>query len=199
MTTQYRIRRDVGTARAVAMAHNLLVRYPHRPLGIMGEDLVEGKRFDQLARTVGASGSRRRLLGALLVAVLGGLRLRVATADDDGTVIADASGGNHNHATVIDPPTGQHDRNRDNDRNDDEGKDKAKDEDSGDALCPPGSNTFCCQCTNDSGDDVGCVAAASNITDCPAECGLDNIAEVLVADPGQEFTCEADTCTQIPC
>src|SRR5215203_293359 len=102
---------------------------PHRPLGIMREDLVEGKRFDQLARTVGTSGSRRRLLGALLVAALGGLRLRVATADDDGTVIADASGGNHNHATVIDPPTGQHDCNRDNDRNDDEGKDKAKDED----------------------------------------------------------------------
>jgi hypothetical protein len=59
----------------------------------MRQDLVDGKRFDQLARTVAAQGSRRRLLGGLLAGVQGMLRLRTAVADESSTAFADASGG----------------------------------------------------------------------------------------------------------
>ena len=79
---------------------------------------MEGKRFDQLARTLATSGSRRRVLGGFLTGVLGGLRIRPASADDSGTSIADASGGDHNHATAAEPGANGNDQDRDHDGND---------------------------------------------------------------------------------
>jgi hypothetical protein len=67
---------------------------------------MEGARFDELARTVASSGSRRRLLGALLAGALGSLRIRATRADESGTEIADASGGNDNLAAVVDRGNG---------------------------------------------------------------------------------------------
>jgi hypothetical protein len=62
---------------------------------------MEGTRFDYLARSVATSGSRRRVLGALLGGVLGGLRLRATRADERGTAIADASGGDDDLAAIV--------------------------------------------------------------------------------------------------
>jgi hypothetical protein len=76
---------------------------------------MEGKRFDQFARAVATSGSRRRVLAGFLAAALASLRVRTTSADDDGTAIADASGGDHNVATVVDPATGANDRDHTND------------------------------------------------------------------------------------
>ncbi len=61
---------------------------------------MDAGRFDRLARAVGNRGSRRRLLGGLLAGALGSLSLRTTAADDSGTAIADASGGDTNLATV---------------------------------------------------------------------------------------------------
>ena len=80
---------------------------------------MEGKRFDQLARTLATSGSRRRVLGGFLTGVLGGLRIRPASADDSGTTIADASGGDHNHATAAEPGANGNDQDRDHDNGND--------------------------------------------------------------------------------
>jgi hypothetical protein len=80
---------------------------------------MEGKRFDQLARAVATSGSRRRLLGAVLTGALGSLRIH-ATSADDGIAIADASGGDHNVATVVDPAPSGNDRDHDPDRDHDD-------------------------------------------------------------------------------
>jgi hypothetical protein len=181
---------------------------------------MEGTRFDHLARALATSGSRRRVLGAVLVGALGSLWTRATAADDSGTAIADASGGDHNLATVVDPATGEHDRNRDNnsdkdrdderehDRGDDKNKNKDKDKDkdsgeqgnsdqgSGAAVCPPGSDVFCCQCTV---PVRACTPQDEPITDCPSECGIGNSFEVLEAAPGQEFTCVGNTCTPGPC
>src|SRR3954466_7254209 len=60
---------------------------------------MEGTRFDYLARAVATSGSRRQVLRALLAGALGSLRLRATSADESGTVIADAGGGDDNLAT----------------------------------------------------------------------------------------------------
>jgi hypothetical protein len=79
---------------------------------------MEGKRFDQLARAAATSGSRRRVLSAVLAGGLTGLWARVTAADDSGTAIADASGGNHNQATATDPASG---RNEHHDRDDADG------------------------------------------------------------------------------
>src|SRR5215210_2392874 len=94
----------------------LHVRTPHRRCAVTTGDGMEGTRFDYLARTVATSGSRRRVLGALLAGALGGLRLRATRADERGTAIADASGGNDNLAGVVDrgndtrcQPTSPHD------------------------------------------------------------------------------------------
>ena len=155
---------------------------------------MDSDRFDWLSRTLATAGSRRRVLGALLASALSSLRVHTTSADEDessGTVIADSSGGNHNRAAVINPSTSDHDR----DRDDDDG-DKGKEKDSRTAAC---ATTFCCQCTTDAGDDVGCTVSTSNITDCASECGPLNSFEVLVADPDQEFTCVANTCTQNAC
>jgi hypothetical protein len=98
---------------------------------------MEGKRFDQFARAVATSGSRRRVLAGFLAAALGSLRVRTTSADDDGTAIADASGGDHNVATVVDPATGRqdhdHDRDRDHDRDHDhdDDHDRENDDDNG--------------------------------------------------------------------
>ncbi len=70
--------------------------------------------FDRLVRAVAMRGSRRRVLGGLLAGALGSLRVRPTAADDSGTAIADASGGNHNATTVTDPATGGNDHDRDN-------------------------------------------------------------------------------------
>jgi hypothetical protein len=179
---------------------------------------MEGTRFDQFARTLATSRSRRRVLGAVLAGVLGSLRARPTTADDvddSGTVIADASGGDHNQATVLEPAPVRHDREREPDRDDDRDEDKDKKkgedkdsdpapapdngEDSSEAVCPQGSRTFCCQCTDPiTTQPFSCIGSATDITDCASECGT-FIDEVLEADPGQEFTCVSNTCTQIPC
>ena len=70
---------------------------------------MEGIRFDSLARTMATSGSRRRVLGALLAGALGSLRLRATRADESGTAIADAGGGDDNLAIVVNPATGGND------------------------------------------------------------------------------------------
>ena len=54
---------------------------------------MESRRFDQLAKAVAVSGSRRQVLAAVLAGVLGGLRSRVAAAADDGPEIASAGNG----------------------------------------------------------------------------------------------------------
>lgn len=124
---------------------------------------MNGKRFDHLARDVAASGSRRRLLGALLAGALGGLRLRITAADDSGTAIADASGGNNNLSTTPEQDTSKidHDSNPERDHTDDNhdgddkrhdnGKDRGHEHDGcNDADCPPDESTsskgagFCC-------------------------------------------------------
>ena len=132
---------------------------------------MEGKRFDQLARTLATSGSRRRVLGGFLTGVLGGLRIRPASADDSGTSIADASGGDHNHASASDQESaGQdHDHDRDRDRDNNHDRDRNNhDHDGAKAFCrfgttdcecsPEGSGIFCgtdpsdpvsCQCDGD--------------------------------------------------
>ena len=61
---------------------------------------MEPQSFDQLARSVARGGSRRRLLAGVLAGALGSLRARPTTADEGGTIIADASGGNRNRATT---------------------------------------------------------------------------------------------------
>jgi len=65
-----------------------------------------------------ARGSRRRVLGTLLVGALGSLRLRPTVADDRGTAIADASGGNHNLATVAQEDGREQAHDHDNNHND---------------------------------------------------------------------------------
>ena len=108
---------------------------------------MDGMHFDQLTRTMAGRGSRRRVLGTLLVGALGSLRLRPTVADDRGTAIADASGGNHNLASAVDQaPSGQdhnhdhsHDRNHDNnhDNNGDNNHDGDGDGDTnGDCKAP---------------------------------------------------------------
>jgi hypothetical protein len=62
---------------------------------------MEGTRFDYLARTMATSGSRRRVLSALLAVALGSLHPRPTRADERGTTIADASGGDDNLAAVV--------------------------------------------------------------------------------------------------
>jgi hypothetical protein len=73
---------------------------------------MEPQSFDQLARFVATSGSRRRLLAGALGGALGSLRARTATADEGGTIIADASGGDLNRATATDPTTTGNDRDK---------------------------------------------------------------------------------------
>src|SRR4051794_12065097 len=85
--------------------------------GRLERDSMDGTRFDQLVRTVAVSGSRRRLLGALLAGALGSLRLRTTAADDSGTAIADASGGNDNLASAVDQASSGQDHNHDRDSN----------------------------------------------------------------------------------
>jgi hypothetical protein len=186
---------------------------------------MEGTRFDQFARTVATSRSRRRVLGAVLAGVLSSLSTRTTTADDaddSGTVIADASGGNHNYSTVADPAPVRTDREPDRTRNeddeeddDDKDKDKNKNKDAQEPgeepveepvdepveepVCPSGSTTFCCQCTNAAGNPTACTATTSTIPDCPSDCGIGNPFAVLEADLGQEFTCVDNTCTPGPC
>ena len=67
---------------------------------------MEPQSFDQLARFVARSGSRRRLLAGVLGGALGSLRARTTTADEAGTIIADASGGGFNRGTVTGPAVG---------------------------------------------------------------------------------------------
>ena len=77
---------------------------------------MEPRSFDQLARSIARSGSRRRLLAVVLGGALGSLRARTTTADEGGTIIADARGGDLNRATATDPATGNdrdHDRDKD--------------------------------------------------------------------------------------
>jgi hypothetical protein len=97
---------------------------------------MESERFDALARSLVTTGSRRRMLAGLLAGALVSLRVRTSAADDRddrGTAIADASGGDQNQATVIDPATNQHDHDND--------KDKDK-KDTDEATCP-GLNETC--------------------------------------------------------
>lgn len=68
---------------------------------------MDASDFDRLARAVATRGSRRRVLGGLLAGTLGGLWMRPTAADNSGTVIADASGGDDNAA-------GGNDHDRDN-------------------------------------------------------------------------------------
>ena len=63
---------------------------------------MEETHFDRVAR-VAAGGSRRRVLGALLAGALASLRLHTTSADQPGTVVAEAGGGDHNLATVVEP------------------------------------------------------------------------------------------------
>lgn len=106
---------------------------------------MEGKRFDQLARALTTSSSRRRVLVGLLAGAVGGLSVH-ATAAQDGVVIADASGGDDNQATVVEPANAT---NGGNDRDGDHGGDREKNE-CKDASCPRNPNEdppepgFCC-------------------------------------------------------
>jgi hypothetical protein len=111
---------------------------------------MEGKRFDQLARALATSSSRRRVLAGLLAGALGSLRIQATSAQDDGVVIADASGGNDNLATVVDPASAG--SNRDSDQNN---REKDKDQDGerhgcDEGACPADESTsstgpgFCC-------------------------------------------------------
>ena len=62
---------------------------------------MEETHFDHVARAVAAGASRRRVLGTLLAGALWSLRLRATNADEPGTVIAEAGGGDQNLATVM--------------------------------------------------------------------------------------------------
>ena len=65
---------------------------------------MEDRRFDQFVRSLVASHSRRRTV-AVLVGLVAWLRVARTAADEDGSIIVDASGGNGNLA-------GQRDRRR---------------------------------------------------------------------------------------
>jgi hypothetical protein len=97
---------------------------------------MDGARLDRLARAVATGGSRRRVVGAVLAGVLGSLRPRTTAADDSGATIADASGGDQNRATVVDPATNRNDHDRDRNRDRDREHDQKK--------CQPQSRSEAC-------------------------------------------------------
>lgn len=146
---------------------------------------MEGTRFDRLARSVATSGSRRRVLGAMLAGALGSLRIRATAADDSGTAIADASGGDHNQATVVDPATGgtTPDRHKndtqDNEKDEDEDEDKDRDNDAS-RDCQPESDAEACgsqtcgTAVNRCGQSVNCAGCAGCCSGTSCENGDSN-------------------------
>ena len=158
---------------------------------------MDSNRFDHVARAVATSGSRRHLLGGLLMGALVSLKSRITAADDSGTAIADASGGNHNHATAADPATGGNDRARDHDTEDGDRDDNrdAKDGNRGDqndagsapdaqCLCATGTcygaGEQCCprRDPQDEETQIGSTCCVSSTTacacgDCVEFCPLD--------------------------
>ena len=147
---------------------------------------MDGMRFDHLAKTVAARGSRRRVLGALLAGALGGLRLGTAVADDSGTAIADASGGNHNLASAADQASsGQdHDRDRDRDNNDNNDNNHDHDHDhdhdgdgdnnsGGDAECKAAGES-CGVIKGDGVDSSCCTGICVERGECSAKSGCGN-------------------------
>src|SRR5215210_6257136 len=97
---------------------------------------MDSGRFDALARTFVTTGSRRRMLAGLLAGALVSLRVGSSAADDrddSGTTIADASGGDQNRATVVDPVLNRNDH--DHDGNDHK-KDAADKDKKDEATCP---------------------------------------------------------------
>ena len=93
-------------------------------------------------------------------------------------------------------------KNDDDKKDNDKKKDKDNDEVSDAAVCPAGSATLCCQC-RDLAEQVSGCTARSDVTECETDCGGPQFAEVLVAPPGEEFTCvEGDPprrCQLQPC
>jgi hypothetical protein len=169
---------------------------------------MEGKHFDQLVRALATRGSRRRVLGGFLAGALGGLRIRPTAADDSGTAIADASGGNHNLASAADQASaGQdHDQDHDHEHDDNGGHDH---DDHGDGgrrgaeSCPCfeetccGRNETCCPQFNDSETQIGLICCDGSTScacgDCVPFCDLN------VPFARCECNCPAgtNTCTQL--
>jgi hypothetical protein len=159
---------------------------------------MEGKHFDQLARAVATSGSRRRVLAGLVAGALGSVRIRTTAADDDGIVIADASGGDNNLATVVDPATSGNNRDRDRDeaeKDDDEEKDKDHDgernrDGCNPEACPPDESTnstgsgFCC-------DDGFCSCGG-------ACCGGPDCWIITTEVSGQDGPTVRESCSRPP-
>ena len=127
---------------------------------------MEGKRFDQLARAVATRGSRRRVLGGFLAA-LAALRIRATAADDSGTAIADASGGNDNLASAADQASAGQDHDHDHDGGHD--TDHGDGGHGGERPCPCfegtccGQNETCCNVFDESTDEqIGLVCCSAS-------------------------------------
>ena len=143
---------------------------------------MDSQRFDRLTKTLATAGSRRRVLGAVLAGMLGSLGTRTTIADeseDSGTVIADASGGNHNQAIVLEPDPAHNDRDRDRDRDDDnnDDKDKHHDEDPDAGQCGPfvepcPGNPQCGSFGRPCPGDAQCVAGTCGGS-CPPSTGFE--------------------------
>jgi hypothetical protein len=125
---------------------------------------MEGKRFDQLVRALATRGSRRRVLGGFLAGTLGGLRIRPSAADDSGTTIADASGGNHNLASAVDQASSGQDHDHDGGHDNDHDNDHGDGGHGGAKPCPCFEGTCCRQnetCCNvfdqDTDEQIGLV------------------------------------------
>jgi hypothetical protein len=164
---------------------------------------MEGRHFDQLARAVAARGSRRRLLGALLTGGLGSLRLHTTSADEEsGTAIADASGGDHNRATVVEPAPSQNDRDRDRDRAHDQDQDRAHDRGQ-DRDQPRDRDSDDDRHTNNGGP-VGPACALCGLVEGPRTCDsgqtvfCDTSTVALCCEFGQDVECCPDCAAPTP-
>jgi hypothetical protein len=170
---------------------------------------MEGTRFDQLARVMATSGSRRRVLGGFLAGALAGLRIRSTAADDSGTAIADASGGNHNHASAADQASSGQDHDHDHDHDHDREHDGGHDHDQGDGArrgaesCPCfegtccGRDETCCPQFDEGETQIGLICCDESTScacgDCVPFCDLN------VPFAPCDCNCPPDTqvCTQL--
>ena len=150
---------------------------------------MEGKRFDQLARALATSSSRRLVLAGLLAGALGSLRVRTTAAQDDGIVIADASGGDDDLATVVEPTTGG--SNGGGDGNNGE-TDKDQDKEHGRDNCDP-ETCPADQSTNSTGSGFCCD---DGFCSCGGDCCGGPDCWIFQPDRGDQDPVLIETCTR---
>jgi hypothetical protein len=140
---------------------------------------MDADRFDRLTKTLGAPASRRLALRGLVAALAAMFSQFTAIfapaiagdADESGMAISDASGGDQNSSTVVDPATSRNDRDRDHHR--DRDRDRKN--------CQPDSQSERCEGRCGQVVDDGC----GDTFDCTCEDGT-------VCAPGNGVCCQPE-------